>query len=48
MSAKSISCSTSAQVDDIELVTTGSTVLRGNDATGGQYIYNWKTPTGAG
>ncbi len=46
MSAKGISCTTT-QTDDIELVTSGSTSLR-YDATSGQYIYNWKTPTVAG
>jgi hypothetical protein len=33
--------------DEIEVVMTGSTSLR-FDATGDQFIYNWKTPTGAG
>jgi hypothetical protein len=44
----SVSCGTGATIaDEIEVVTTGSTVLR-YDATGGQFIQNWKTPTGSG
>ena len=44
LSAKIINCSTLATlIDDIELTTTGATVLR-YDTTGGQYIYNWQTP----
>lgn len=40
-----ISCTSTASTGDpIEVVTTGGTVLR-YDATGGQFIQNWKTPT---
>lgn len=45
--ATTTSCSAPAPVDDIEMVTTGGTELR-YDATGAQFIQNWKTPTGAG
>jgi hypothetical protein len=41
------SCSSSAPVDDVEIVSTGGTTLR-YDTTGAQFIQNWKTPTGAG
>lgn len=47
LSAKKISCVSSAPIDDVEVVSTGATSLR-YDATGGQFVYNWKTPTGAG
>jgi hypothetical protein len=42
-----ISCDGSAPVDEIETLASGSTALRFDD-TSGQFVYNWKTPTGAG
>jgi hypothetical protein len=42
-----INCVTNAAYDAIEVTSTGGTSLR-YDATGGQFIQNWKTPTGAG
>lgn len=43
-----ITCSAGVVTDEIEtLATAGSTILR-YDAIGGQFVYNWKTPTGAG
>lgn len=45
-SVKTVTCDSGAQVDEVELVTTGSTSLR-YDSTAGHYIQNWKTPSDA-
>lgn len=40
-------CNANAITDDIETTATGGTILR-YDTFGGQFIFNWKTPTTAG
>jgi hypothetical protein len=45
--AKMISCDSTADVDDLEFVTTGGTSLR-YDTTAGQFVQNWKVPTQTG
>jgi hypothetical protein len=46
-SAAKIQCTPGGAEDVVEVVATGNTVLR-YDAIAGQFVYNWKTPTGAG
>lgn len=49
LSAKQVPCTNFSgdAIDEIEVVATGGTSLR-YDTTGGQFIYNWKTPTKSG
>lgn len=43
ISIKNIACPLGAAMDEIEVLTSGSTAVR-YDTSGGQFIYNWKTP----
>jgi hypothetical protein len=47
LSAKKISCDTTAPIDDIEVTATGGTSLR-YDTAASQFIFNWQTPKTAG
>jgi hypothetical protein len=42
-----VSCPSTPMLDDVEITSTGGTVLR-YDATGGQFIQNWQTPKTSG
>ncbi|HWJ82878.1 MAG TPA: PxKF domain-containing protein [Nocardioides sp.] len=45
--ATKIACNANADLDAVEFTTTGATSLR-YDTTAGQFVQNWKVPTGAG